>query len=88
MPTISTFFGITVRMFYTEHPPPHFHVRYQRHRALIAIETGAMLHGSLPPGALRILRAWAARHRGELTDNWNRGRARLPFQRIPGADVE
>jgi hypothetical protein len=38
MPTISTFFGIAIRMFYTEHPPPHFHVSYQRHRALISTE--------------------------------------------------
>jgi len=33
MPTISVFFGITIRMFFVEHPPPHFHASYQRHRA-------------------------------------------------------
>ena len=36
MPTISTFFGMTVRMFFNEHPPAHFHVAYQRRRALRA----------------------------------------------------
>jgi hypothetical protein len=25
---ISRFFGIVVAMFYNDHPPPHFHVRY------------------------------------------------------------
>ncbi len=28
MPTISTFYGILVQMFWNDHPPPHFHVRY------------------------------------------------------------
>jgi len=30
MPTISTFFGVTIRMFFSDHPPPHFHAAYQR----------------------------------------------------------
>ena len=38
MPTISVFFGIAIRMFFSDHPPPHFHVAYQRYRAVIAIE--------------------------------------------------
>jgi hypothetical protein len=46
MPTIAVFFGIAVRMHFTDHPPPHFHVSYQRYRALIAIETGAIIYGS------------------------------------------
>jgi hypothetical protein len=29
MPTISVFFGITVRMYYQEHEPAHFHAEYQ-----------------------------------------------------------
>jgi len=77
MPTISTFFGMTIRMFFKEHPPPHFHVGYQRQRAVVAIETGAVLYGSLPPGALRIVREWTNRHRGELMDNWSRARSRM-----------
>jgi len=56
MPTISVFFGITIRMFFTEHPPPHFHASYQRHRAPISIETGDIIFGSLPPGTQRVVR--------------------------------
>lgn len=33
MPTISTFYGIVVRMFYRDHSPPHFHVEYAGHKA-------------------------------------------------------
>jgi hypothetical protein len=28
MPTISTFYGIIIRMFFKEHAPPHFHAQY------------------------------------------------------------
>jgi len=70
MPTISTFFGISVHMFFSEHPPPHLHATYQRRRTIVAIKSGAVLHGSLPPGALRILREWTRRHRDELLENW------------------
>jgi len=29
MPAISVFFGITIRMYYADHSPPHFHAEYQ-----------------------------------------------------------
>ena len=88
MPTISTFFGIAIRMYFSDHPPPHFHAIYQRYRAVIAIESGAIIAGSLPPAVHGLIRGWAARHRAELIDNWERARARRALQRIPGADVE
>jgi Domain of unknown function (DUF4160) len=88
MPTISTFFGIAIRMFFSDHPPPHFHAVYQHYRAVIAIESGAIIGGSLPAAVHRLVREWAARHRAELMDNWQRARARRALQRIPGADVE
>ena len=43
MPEISRFFGIVVQMYYADHDPPHFHVRYAEQRALIAIESLAIL---------------------------------------------
>ena len=88
MPTISIFFGIAIRMFFSDHPPPHFHVAYQRYRAVIAIESGAIISGALPPAVHRLVREWAGRHRAELLDNWQRARERRGLQRIPGADVE
>ncbi|HEX4133206.1 MAG TPA: DUF4160 domain-containing protein [Bryobacteraceae bacterium] len=49
MPEISRFFGIVVQMYYADHEPPHFHVRYSGQKALIAIETLAILGGNLSP---------------------------------------
>jgi hypothetical protein len=34
-------------MFYNDHPPPHFHVRYGAQRAIIDIGTFAVLEGTL-----------------------------------------
>lgn len=48
MPTIAIFFGIIVRMWHDDHPPPHIHVEYQGFEALVAIETGQVPQGALP----------------------------------------
>jgi hypothetical protein len=37
MPTISTFYGLVVLMFWDDHNPPHFHVRYAGSQALVGI---------------------------------------------------
>jgi hypothetical protein len=71
-----------------DHPPPHIHAFYQGHEVLIAIETGEVLAGAMPPAALRLLRGWIQRRRGELLSNWERGKLRQPFEAVPGADVE
>jgi hypothetical protein len=42
---ISRFFGIVVAMFYNDHPPPHFHVRYGSQRASVDSSTLAVLEG-------------------------------------------
>jgi len=62
MPEISRFFGIVIQMYYGDHDPPHFHVRYSGQKALIAIETLEVLRGQLPPRALSLVREWAALH--------------------------
>ena len=66
MPEISRFFGIVVQMYYADHDPPHFHVRYAGQKALIAIETLALQRGTLSPRALGHVAEWAALHRAEL----------------------
>lgn len=48
MPTISQFFGIVIRMYFDDHPPPHFHVHYGEHDAVIDIDTLTQREGKLP----------------------------------------
>jgi hypothetical protein len=88
MPTISQFFGISVAMYWQDHPPPHVHVFYGGAEALIAVETGELIAGRLPRGALRIARDWIASKRNLLLANWARARDNLPMEQIPGADQE
>ena len=56
MPEISRFFGIVVTMYYNDHDPPHFHVRYGEKRAIIAIESLKVLDGALPTREMAICR--------------------------------
>lgn len=83
MPEISRFFGIVIRMFYAEHGVAHFHARYGRHAATIAIERLDVLSGSLPPRALGLVLEWGALHRAELFEDWQLLRSALPARPIP-----
>ena len=82
MPEISRFFGIVVALYYDDHPPPHFHVRYGEYRAILEIETPAVLFGDLPHRVLGMVVEWAASHRAELEENWGRAGARAPLTPI------
>ena len=57
-------------MNYTDHAPPHFHVRYGDQKALVGIDTLSLLAGRLSPKALALVVEWAAMHRLELRRNW------------------
>jgi Domain of unknown function (DUF4160) len=50
MPTISMFYGIIIQMYWNDHAPPHFHVRYSEWRATVGIQTLEILTGATPRG--------------------------------------
>jgi Domain of unknown function (DUF4160) len=72
MPTISMFYGIIVRMYFAprEHPPPHFHVYYNQHKATVDIPTCEIMESDLPARQTRLVLAWAELHQEELMANW------------------
>ena len=86
MPILSTFFGITVRMYFAELGPPHVHVAYQGWEALVAIMDGRILQGGLPRRAQALVRQWCLDHPLELEQNWMEAQALRSLARIPGAD--
>lgn len=88
MPTISWFYGISIRMFFNDHAPPHFHAYYGDSEAQVAIGTGRILRGSLPPKQRRLVEQWALRYNGSLMAAWTLAGADRPFERIPGLDAE
>lgn len=81
MPRISSFYGITIYMYWRDHNPPHFHAQYGEHWAELAIDEGQLLKGSLPRRALRMVEDWRRLHEQELHDNWRR-------VQIPEAPIE
>lgn len=82
MPTISSFYGILIRMYFSDHPPPHFHVRYGEHKARYSIATGDQIDGQLPSRAARLVSEWAELHRDELEENWRRCEQQLPLTAV------
>ena len=83
MPVVSRFFGISIRMFYADHAPPHFHARYGEHEALIAIGDLRVLRGRLPPRAMALTIEWALKHRNALVEDWSLARDHRPLKAIP-----
>lgn len=88
MPSISTFFGIAIYMYWDDHAPPHLHAFYLDKEAMIAIQSGDLLAGELPKRAHRIVREWIIEHQAERLSNWERGQLLEPFEKVAGADVE
>ena len=82
MPTISAFYGILIRMFFNDHPLPHFHARYGEFEATLAIETLEIIEGELPNRALILVREWAMIHREELREDWRLCRANALPEKI------
>lgn len=78
MPEVSRFLGISIRFYYREHAPPHFHAVYGEHEAQIALGSHTVLEGKLPGRVLgRVLglvQEWAELHGEELMECWERAR--------------
>lgn len=88
MPTISWFYGIAIRMYFLDYPPPHFQAVYGEYEANVAIATGEVIEGRLPGSAARLVKQWTLAHQPELLANWERARAKLSLERIAGLDAD
>jgi len=55
MPEISRFYGIIIKMYFSDHAPPHFHAFYGDSEVLINITTLAVIAGKLPPRAMGLV---------------------------------
>jgi len=69
-------------MYYGDHNPPHFHVRYAQNKAVIAINSLSVIEGRLPPRALGLAMEWASMHQVELLDDWARMKNMEPLSKI------
>ena len=71
MPEIARFYGIVIKLFFGDHPPPHFHAVYGEHVGLFSIDTLEMIEGDLPVRAKRLVNEWAKVNQTELKKMWD-----------------
>ena len=82
MPILSTFFGIIVRVFHSDHSPPHIHVEYSGSEAVVEIRTGKFLAGNLPLRAKKLFEEWRKIHTKDLEKAWGAAQANRMPERI------
>lgn len=70
MPRISLFYGIEIRMFVSDHLPPHLHAVYGEFEARFEIATAQRMDSPFPRRASRLVEDWIELRRAELTRNW------------------
>ncbi|MEI6789821.1 MAG: DUF4160 domain-containing protein [Myxococcaceae bacterium] len=70
MPLLSSFYGISIKMFFEDHAPPHFHAEYSGFKAVIDIKKLCLLEGKLPRRAEELVLDWAELHKEELIEDW------------------
>ncbi|SMD04221.1 protein of unknown function [Desulfocicer vacuolatum DSM 3385] len=79
MPEIARFYGIIIKLFFGDHPPPHFHAVYGEYVGLFNIETIEMIEGDLPNRAKKMIVEWSKLYQNELREMWNK----QEFRKLP-----
>ena len=82
MPSICSFYGIVIWIYFNDHNPPHFHAEYGEHEILIKIEDLSIYAGYFPSRAFGLVMEWASLHREELMENWICAQSDLKLKKI------
>jgi Domain of unknown function (DUF4160) len=84
MPVIARFYGITIKMYFSqsEHGTPHFHAVYGEFNGVFSIETLEMIEGDLPSRSRQLVREWAKQYQSELKSMWGNNE----FKQLPGLE--
>jgi hypothetical protein len=82
MPEICRFLGISIIMYFNDHNPPHYHVKYNEFRAILEIGTSRVMEGELPPRVLGLVVEWAGLHSAELLEDWELIRTAGTYKQI------
>jgi hypothetical protein len=82
MPVISRFYGILIKMYFSEHGIPHFHAVYGEYNGVFKIQTLEMIEGDLPLRAQRMVKNWAKKYKEELIKMWKK----QEYKQLPGLE--
>jgi len=86
MPELARFYGIVIQMYFGDHSPPHFHAIYGDSKAVVEIESLALIKGHLPPRARGIVIEWATIHQKELREAFRKASSLEAPDRIAPLD--
>jgi hypothetical protein len=70
VPARRNFSAMTLRLPCDGHNPPHFHVRYNEHRATVGIRGLNVAEGHLPARVRGLVIEWAELHQSEPLAMW------------------
>lgn len=79
MPEVTRFYGIVIKVFFGDHPLPHFHAVYGEYNALVNIESLEIMEGDLPSRAQKLVQEWAILYQQDLLQMWNN----QEFRKLP-----
>lgn len=71
MPIIGRIKGIILRMFFGDHPPPHFHATNNEKNGLFRIDDSEMFKGDLSTKDQKEVKKWAKPRKSKLKDMWD-----------------
>ena len=81
MPEISRFLGIVIKMYWSEHNPPHFHAEYGEYEVTVDINK-QVISGKFPRRALTLVLEWLDIHKQELLEDWELAQNQKPLKSI------
>ena len=81
-PRISEFFWIKINMYYGDHNPPHFHVKYNEYEYFFFIKDLNILEWGLPKKVEKFVLSWAELYQEELFQNWGLALKEKPLKPI------
>jgi hypothetical protein len=84
MPVIARFYGILIKMYFSqsEHGVPHFHAVYGEFNGVFNIDSLEMMEGDLPLRAQRLVKDWASLYQPELLHMWQNNE----YRQLPGLE--
>ena len=80
IPVISRFYGIVIKMYFSKHPPPHFHALYGEYNGVFDLNTLEMIEGDMPNRAIKMIKEWAKKYKSDLVNIWDSKK----FFNLPG----
>src|SRR6185436_17608517 len=72
MPVLSKFYGIVIRMLFSQLFAPRFHAIYEQCEVVVQIHPLKIVSGDAPQRVCQMVLEWAKQHQQELLEAWSR----------------